>query len=102
LVDRLGFLHIQEGPGLNVDLKSGTLLFFFVIFCSLPRQTYVWYLMLAGARGGAVGWGTALQAGSIPDGVIGIFHWLNTSGRTVALESAQPLKEMSTRNVSWG
>jgi hypothetical protein len=24
--------------------------------------------------GGAVGWGTALQAGSIPDGVTWIFH----------------------------
>jgi len=24
-------------------------------------------------------------AGSIPDGVIRIFHWLNPSGRTVAL-----------------
>jgi len=39
-----------------------------------------------GARGGAEGWGTGLQdgkvAGSIPDGVIGIFHWHNRSGRT--------------------
>ena len=59
-----------------------------------------------GDRGGAVGWGTALQvrrfAGSIPDGVIGIFHWHNPSGRTVALESTQPLTEMSTGNISWG
>jgi hypothetical protein len=31
-----------------------------------------------GARGGAVGWGTSRQvAGSLPDGVIGIFHWYN-------------------------
>jgi hypothetical protein len=37
-------------------------------------------------------------AGSVPDGVIGIFH----SGRTMALGSAQPLTEMSTRNISWG
>ena len=35
--------------------------------------------------------------GSIPDGVIGIFHWHNPSGRTMALESTQPLTEMSTR-----
>ena len=59
-----------------------------------------------GARGGAVGWGTALQsrkvAGSIPDGAIGIFHWHNPSGRTMALGSTQPLTEMSTRNISWG
>jgi len=41
-------------------------------------------------------------AGSIPDGVIGIFHWNNPSGRTVALGSTQPLIEMSTSNFSWG
>jgi hypothetical protein len=40
-------------------------------------------------------------AGSIPDGVIGIFHWHNTFGCTMALESTQPLTEMSTRNISW-
>ena len=34
-------------------------------------------------------------AGSIPDGVIGIFHWHNTSGSTMALGSTQPLTEMS-------
>jgi hypothetical protein len=41
-------------------------------------------------------------AGSIPNGVIGIFHWHNPSGRTVALGSTQPLTEMSTRNISRG
>jgi len=41
-------------------------------------------------------------AGSIPDGVTGIFHWRNPSSRTMALGSTQPLTEMSTRNVSWG
>ena len=41
-------------------------------------------------------------AGSIPDGVIGIFHWHSPSGRTVALGSTQPLTEMSTGNISWG
>ena len=41
-------------------------------------------------------------AGSIPDGVIGIFRWHNPSGRTMALGSNQPLTEMSTRNISWG
>jgi hypothetical protein len=35
-------------------------------------------------------------AGSIPDGVIGIFRWHNPSGRTVALGLTQPLTEMST------
>jgi hypothetical protein len=33
-------------------------------------------------------------AGSIPDGFIGIFNLLNPSGRTMALGSIQPLKEM--------
>jgi len=40
-------------------------------------------------------------AGSIPDGVIRIFHWHNPSGRTMVLGSTQPLTEMSTRNISW-
>ena len=40
---------------------------------------------------------------SIPDGVIGIFHWHNLSGRTMALGLTQPLTEMSKRNISrWG
>jgi hypothetical protein len=41
-------------------------------------------------------------AGSIPDGVIGIFNWRYPSGRTRALVSTQPLTEMSTRKISWG
>jgi hypothetical protein len=41
-------------------------------------------------------------AGSIPDGVIGFFHWPNPSGHTVALGLTQPLTEMSTRDISWG
>jgi hypothetical protein len=40
--------------------------------------------------------------GSIPDGVIGIFHWHNPSGRTMSLGSTQPLTEMSTRKIYWG
>jgi len=41
-------------------------------------------------------------AGSIPGGVIGVFHKHNRSGRTMALVSTQPLTEMSTRNIFWG
>jgi hypothetical protein len=41
-------------------------------------------------------------AGSIPDGVIGLFHLHNPSGHTMALGLTQPLKEISTRNISWG
>jgi len=40
-------------------------------------------------------------AGPVPDGVVGIFHWHNPSGRAMALGSIQPLTEMSTRNISW-
>jgi hypothetical protein len=37
----------------------------------------------------------------IPKGVIASFRRHNTSGRTVALGSTQPLIEMSIRNISW-
>ena len=40
--------------------------------------------------------------GSISVEIIGIFHLLNPSGRTMALASTQPLKEMSTRDLPWG
>jgi len=39
-------------------------------------------------------------AGSIPDGVTGIFHWHSPSGHTMALGLTQPLTEMSIRNIS--
>jgi hypothetical protein len=35
-------------------------------------------------------------SGSSPDEVIGFFNWPNASSRTMALESTQPLTEMST------
>jgi hypothetical protein len=41
-------------------------------------------------------------AGSVPEGVTGIFHLYNPSGRTVVLGSSQPLTEMSTKNISCG
>jgi len=60
---------------------------------------------ICGARGGAVGWGTALQVGRsrvrFPMVTLDFFHWHNPSGRTMALGSTQPLTEMSSRNVSW-
>jgi hypothetical protein len=37
---------------------------------------------------------------SIPDGVIGISHCHNPSGRTMALGSTQSPTEMSIRNIS--
>jgi hypothetical protein len=41
-------------------------------------------------------------AGSITDGVIGIFYLHKPSGRTMALGLIQTLTEMSTRDISWG
>jgi hypothetical protein len=40
--------------------------------------------------------------GSIPDGFTGIFHLHYPSCGTMALGSAQHLKEISARNISWG
>jgi hypothetical protein len=40
--------------------------------------------------------------GLIPDEVIGFFNWPNPSSLTMAMESTQPLTEMSTRNLSGG
>jgi hypothetical protein len=39
--------------------------------------------------------------GSIPDGVIGVFHLHNPSDRTMALGSTRRLAEMSTINIFW-
>jgi hypothetical protein len=41
-------------------------------------------------------------AGSIHDGVIGIYHCRIPFGRTVYLVSNQTLTEISTSNISWG
>ena len=41
-------------------------------------------------------------AGSIPEDVIGIFHWHNPSGHTVVLVLIQSLKEKNNKNISWG
>ena len=66
---------------------------------------YIYIYIYMGARGGIVlrHYATNRQvAGSIPDGVIGIFQWHNPSSLTMALGSTQPLTEMSTRCISWG
>jgi hypothetical protein len=39
---------------------------------------------------------------SMHDGVTGIFHLHNPSGRTMALGLTLPLREMSTKNIFWG
>jgi len=58
-----------------------------------------------GARGGAVGRGTALQAGKsrvrFPMDVTGLFRVRKLSDRPMALGSTQPLTEMRIRNIYW-
>jgi hypothetical protein len=54
---------------------------------------YLFGVSTSGKRGCAT---NRKVAGSIPDGVIGVFHWHNPFGRTMALGSSQPLTEMST------
>jgi hypothetical protein len=79
--------------------------FLFLIFSSPPLVIYISDRLPGDTRW--TGWlrhcaTNRKVAGSIPDGVTGIFQWLNPSGRFVALGSTQPLTEMSTRNPSWG
>jgi hypothetical protein len=45
---------------------------------------------------------TQQVASSIPDEVIEFFSWPNPSIRTMALDSTQPLTEMSTRILPGG
>ena len=72
----------------------------FRYICIILREFQKLYF----AKIGSMRWGATSRkvASSILSGVIGIFHWHNPSGRTVTLESTQPLTEMSTRNISWG
>jgi hypothetical protein len=66
-----------------------------------PNKAYlVSHISGGGACDGAVG--SRKVAGSIPDGVIGIFHSHNPSGRAMALGSTQSRTAMSTRNIFWG
>jgi hypothetical protein len=62
-------------------------------------------MKMGGARGSTVGWGTMLQAGRSPIRVpdeVDLFNWRNHSSRAMAVGSAQPLIEMSTRNLPGG
>jgi hypothetical protein len=66
--------------------------------CPLRKElNFTWHLDELGVRG----WGTMLQAGRSPVWVpdeVDFFILPNSSSRTKALGSAQPLTEMSTRN----
>jgi hypothetical protein len=67
-------------PKNNIELRQWRQASGLPYFASLP--------LLLWLRHCATSWKVA---GSIPDGIIGIFQWHNPSGRTVALESTQPL-----------
>jgi hypothetical protein len=77
-------------------------------FCNLESQRLNFPTSVIHSSGGTR-WRSLLRhcttsrkkAGSIPDEVIAIFHWLHSSGPIVALRSTQPVK-MSTRTSSWG
>jgi hypothetical protein len=91
-----------------------TYVIFFNSFVFIDTQTYMssfswkrfgWCLQYtrppSEVWSGAVVRGTNRKvAGSVLDGVIVNFHWHNPAVRTKALESTQPLTEMSTRNIS--
>jgi hypothetical protein len=63
------------------------------------------YPVYRGARGSVVGWGTVLQAGRSPVRVpdeVDFFSLPNPSSHIMALQSTQPLTEMSTRKFPGG
>ena len=78
------------------------------VFTSAASKVHFWYYSPVFLRGTAVAQWSRRRATnrkvacSIPDGVIGFFHWRNPSDRTMALGSTQPLTEMSTMSISWG
>ena len=96
------YLHIWYSCRLRLEIvtSSGT----------WRRVGLVWWNLLLYLANGGTRWRSWLMhcatsrkvTGSIPDGVTGIFHWHNPSGRTMALGLTQPLTEMNTRNISWG
>ena len=109
-----GWIHAASSPGLLHSTSAGViLLHLLVIIRPIPRLqiwTPLCNFRLNLVTPGGTRWRSWLRhcatsrkvAGSIPDGVIGILHWHNPSGRTVALGSTQPPTQMSTRNIPWG
>jgi hypothetical protein len=76
-----------------------------VILVSLHKLVIIFMYAKMGARGSVVGRGTMLQAGTSPVRVpdeMDIFNLPNSSNRTMALRSTQPLTEMNTRNLFGG
>ena len=74
---------------------SNTRWSFFFLPPPTPRPSaFAVSLHHSASHSGAVVWGSVTSrkvAGSIPDGVLGVFHWLNLSCRTMVLGSSQSL-----------
>ena len=96
------FFVFMSGSRLCKNSPSGSGVF--------PRECCFMYSMNHLSIVGGTRWHSWLKncatsrkvAGSISDGINGIFHSDNPSGRTMAMGLTQPLTEMSTRNISWG
>ena len=77
----------------------------FMVVYMIWKIKLFYITLFFGARGGAVGWGTALQDGRsrvwFPIMSMEIFLWHNPSGCTMEMGTTQPLTEMITRNISW-
>jgi len=80
-----GWLNSPDSPGHWLNLKGCLNIF----YNNGRRGGTRWQNRL---RHCATRWNVA---GWIPDDFIGMFHWHNPSGRTMALESTQPLTEVS-------
>ena len=70
------------------------------------EQRFLYILLIKlGVRRGVRGWlrhcarGRKVP-GSISEGLIGIFHWLNPSDPTMTIGSTQALRVTSTMNIS--
>ena len=78
-------------------------------YCTLNLYNTFWNLRLVSGGMSGKRWRSWLRhcstnqkvAGSIPYGIIGIFHCRNPTCRRLALGMTQPLAEMSTRSVAW-
>ena len=121
------FIHAGSKTNYSRNYKSlSTLLWQFNVYLlesvckrEVTKLTHMWFSLIIRfflvscdhkASVGGTWWCSWLRhcnsrqkvAGSIPDGVIWIFHWCNPSGFTKAMGSNKPLTAMGTRNISWG
>jgi hypothetical protein len=85
---RLSTPEYAVGLGLYVD---SIILYYWQTFASTRWRSWLRHCATSRKVGGY-----------IPDGVMGISHGHNPSGRTMALGSTQTLTAMSTSNISWG